>query len=420
MDTSNQTDSAQNMFSVLSGSNPELVANPFPLFAQLRSMSAVFPLPFTLPGMNGGAWMVTRMQEAIQVLKDLSNFTVDPSSMGLNTPFGQNREQTSETPTFFTSRTMLTVDEPDHRRLRSLVSKAFTPRYIEGLRLRVQQIADALLDRVQEQGQMELVTDYAFPLPINVIAEMLGVPESDWDQIRTWSQALAQGLSVGGFDPAVGAHMKAFGEYTTRLVANKRQHPGDDLISQMIAIEEAGDRLSEAELHSTISLLIFAGHETTSNLIATGALMLLDHPDQLERLKADPGLVPAAVEELLRYNGPATIAGPRYARKDIELGGQSIKQGDVLLIVLASANRDESVFTQPEELDIARTLNRHIAFGQGIHVCLGAPLARLEGDIAFTTLLRRMPNLHLSIPRENITWHFSLNSRSLAALPVTF
>jgi cytochrome P450 len=315
---------------------------------------------------------------------------------------------------------MLSVDDPDHRRLRLLVSKAFTPRYIEGLRPRVQEIADELLDRVQAQGEMELVKDYAFPLPINVIAEMLGVPEKDWAHIRTWSQALAHGLGVGKRDPGVEENMRAFGEYTARLVAEKRQHPGDDLISQMIAIEEEGDRLSEAELLSTITLLIFAGHETTSNLIATGTLMLLDRPDQLEKLKADLSLVPAAVEELLRFNGPATIAGPRYATEDIELAGQQIKRGDVIFPILLSANHDERQFTQPEELEIARTLERHLAFGHGIHTCLGAPLARLEGSIAFSTLLRRMPNLRLSVPRENITWHFALNSRSLAALPVAF
>jgi len=408
------------MFSLLIGDNAELVANPFALFAQIRSMSSVMPLPFPLAGTDNQAWMVTRMEEAVQILKDQAHFTVDPGSIGISNPFGRDTAEPSETPTFFTSKTMLTVDEPDHRRLRLLVSKAFTPRYIESLRPRVQEIADALLDRVQAQGQMEIVSDYAFPLPINVIAEMLGIPESDWAQIRTWSQALAQGLSVGGRDPGVGAHMRAFGEYTARLVAAKRQHPGDDLISQMIAIEEAGDKLNEAELLSTITLLIFAGHETTSNLIATGTLMLLDHPEQLAKLKADLSLVSSAVEELLRFNGPATIAGPRYAREDIELAGQQIKKGDVLFALLASANRDESQFTEPEELEIARALNRHIAFGQGIHTCLGAPLARLEGEIAFTTLLRRMPDLHLAVPHESITWHFSLNSRSLAALPVEF
>ncbi len=420
MNTPEPTVSGNDMFSLLIGDNAELIANPFALFAQIRSMSPIMPLPFPLGETDNQAWMLTRMEEAVQVLKDQAHFTVDPSSIGISNLFGSNATETSEAPTFFTSKTMLTVDEPDHRRLRLLVSKAFTPRYIEGLRPRVQEIADALLDRVQAQGQMEMVKDYAFPLPINVIAEMLGIPEPDWAQIRTWSQALAQGLSVGGRDPGVGAHMRAFGEYTARLVADKRQHPGDDLISQMIAIEEAGDRLNEAELLSMITLLIFAGHETTSNLIATGTLMLLDHPEQLAKLKADPGLVPSAVEELLRFNGPATIAGPRYAKEEIELAGQQIKKGDVLFALLASANRDESQFTQPEELEIARALNRHIAFGQGIHTCLGAPLARLEGDIAFTTLLKRMPNLHLSVPRESITWHFSLNSRSLAALPVAF
>jgi cytochrome P450 len=284
----------------------------------------------------------------------------------------------------------------------------------------VQQIADELLDRVQAQGQMDLVADYAFLLPINVIAEMLGVPRADRDRIRVWSEALASGLSLGMRDEGVTASMRAFGEYTAHLVADKRLHPADDLISQMIAIEEEGDRLSEAELLSTITLLIFAGHETTSNLLATGTLMLLDHPDQLEQLKADLSLVPAAVEELLRFYGPATTSGPRFATEDIEFAGQQIKQGDILFPMLLSANHDETQFTQPDELDIARQLHRHLAFGQGIHTCLGMPLARLEGEIAFTTLLRRMPNLRLSVPRERITWHVNLNSWSLTALPIAF
>ncbi|GHO45680.1 cytochrome P450 family protein [Ktedonospora formicarum] len=420
MDMSNQTASSQQMLGVLSGSAPELVANPFPLFAQMRSMGAVIQLPFSLPGLGQRAWLVTRMQEAVQVLKDLASFTVDPRSIGDTNSSHQTAADYVGAESMMLSQTMLSVDDPDHRRLRSLVSKAFTPRYIESLRPCVQEIADTLLDRVQDQGQIELVTDYAFPLPINVISEMLGVPRSDHDQIRVWSQALAQGQSVGGRDPGVAAHQRAFGEYTAQLVAQKRKQPGDDLISQMIAIEEEGDRLSEAELFSMITLLIFAGHETTSNLIATGTLMLLDYPEQLEKLKADHSLIPAAVEELLRYNGPATIVAPRFAKKDTELAGQQIQQGDVLLVLPASANRDESQFPDPEDLNIARALNRHIAFGYGIHTCLGAPLARLEGDIAFTTLLRRMPNLRLAIPRESITWHFSLNSRSLAALPLAF
>lgn len=420
MSTPEQVVSDKNIFSLFSGDNPELVASPFELLAQIRSVSPIVPLPFSPGGADSRAWIVMRMEESMQVLRDNAHFTVDPHSIGIQGFVERNSAAAGDAPTFFTSKTMLTVDDPDHRRLRLLVSKAFTPRYIESLRPRIQQIADELLDRVQAQGKMEIVADYAFPLPINVIAEMLGIPQSDWAQIRVWSEALARGLGVGKRDPEVHAHMRAFGEYTARLVADKRQHPADDLISQMIAIEEEGDRLSEAELLSTITLLIFAGHETTSNLIATGTLMLLDHPDQLAKLKADPGLVPAAVEELLRFNGPATIAGPRFATEDMEFAGQQIRRGDVLFPVLLSANRDESQFTRPEDLDIARKLERHLAFGYGIHTCLGAPLARLEGSIAFATLLRRMPNLHLNVPRESITWYFSLNSRSLATLPVAF
>jgi len=416
--TPNQAVSEQDILSLFTGANPDIVASPFAVLAQLRAQGAVIPLPFPLGEQR--VWAITRMKEVVQMLKDHAHFTVDPSSIGVAHLFGRNTASASDAPTFFTSKTMLTVDEPDHRRLRLLVSKAFTPKYIEGLRPRVQEIADTLLDRVQAQGQMDVVQDYALPLPINVIAEMLGVPQADWPHIRKWSDTLAHGLGVGKRDPEVEENMRAFGEYTARLVAHKRQHPADDLISHMITIEEEGDRLNEAELLSTITLLIFAGHETTSNLIATGTLMLLDHPEQLAKLKADLNLVPSAVEELLRFNGPATIAGPRFATEDIELGGQQIKKGDVLFPILLSANWDESQFTDPEELDIARTLNRHVAFGQGIHTCLGAPLARLEGSIAFTTLLQRFPNLRLNTPRENIVWNFSLNSRSLAALPVAW
>jgi len=407
-------------FNLFSGDSGKIAENPFPSLAQLRSMGAVVPLPFPFMGMDGQTWVVTRMEEAVQVLKDHAHFTVDRSSIGGKSLFGRNTAETSDTPTFFTSKTMLTVDEPDHRRLRLLVSKAFTPRYIEGLRPRVQEIADELLDRVQAQGQMDFVEDYAFVLPINVISEMLGVPHADRPQVRVWSEALGHGLGPGRSDPGVQANMRAFGAYTAQLVADKRLHPGEDLISQMIAIEEEGDRLSEAELLSTITLLIFAGHETTSNLLATGTLMLLDRPAQLEQLKADLSLVPAAVEELLRFNGPATTAGPRFATADIEIAGQQIKRGDMLFPVLMSANHDETQFTEPDELEIARTLSRHLGFGQGIHMCLGMPLARLEAAIAFTTLLKRMPNLRLSVPRESITWHVNLNSWSLTALPVAF
>lgn len=396
--------------------------NPFAVFAKMREMSAVIPIPFPMGGTNVQAWMVTRLEESMQVLKDHTHFTVDPSTIESSNNFRQELagNDSSAPPTFFTGKSMLFVDDPDHRRLRVLVSKAFTPRYMESLRPRIQEIADDLLTQVQDLGQMDLVKDYAYPLPINVICEMLGVPQADRSKIHKWSGTLAHGLGLGRKEPEVEESLRAFGEYTAQLVADKRQHPADDLISQLIAIEEEGDRLSEDELISMITLLIFAGHETTSNLIATGSMMLLDHPEQLDKLKSDLSLVPSAVEELLRFNGPSTIAGPRFATEDIELGGQLIKKGEVVIPVLKSANRDENQFSQSEELDVTRIINRHLAFGYGIHMCLGAPLARVEADIAFTTLLRRMPNLRLNIPHENVQWNFTLSSQGLDSLPVAF
>ena len=402
-------------FSLFTG---EHGARPFSLYARLRSIGAVVPLSGATGGARGRAWVVTRMEEAMQVLKDSARFTVDPRSVGVGRAFGQAVSGSADTTGFFSQGSMLTVDEPDHRRLRGLVSKAFTPRYMEGLRPRVQAIADELLDRVQRQGRMDVVEDYALPLPINVISDMLGVPPEDRAQVRAWSGALAS--SLGRRQEGISAPMRAFVEYAAQLVAERRLHPAGDLVSRLVAIEEEGDRLSEVELLSMITLLIFAGHETTSHLIATGTLMLLEHPDQLATLSANPGLIPSAVEEMLRLNGPASTTGPRFATVDVEIAGQRIEKGDLVVVALLSANHDETLFTEPEELDVGRTQGRNLAFGHGIHACLGAPLARLEGDIAFTTLLRRMPDLRLAVPLEAITWHVTLNNPSLDALPVAF
>ena len=391
-------------------------ANPFPMFAQMRAMGAVVPVPFSFDP-SQKVWMVTRMEEAVQVLKD-KRFSVDRSLVAnTNEAMRQRAQRMAETPGLF-GRSMISVDEPDHKRLRGLVSRAFTPKYIQSLRPHIQQIADGLLDRVQDQGHMDLVQEYAYPLPINVISDMLGVPQKNREQIRVWAAALTNGER--GNDEERFVRVRAFSDYIVQLVAEKRQQPQEDLLSQLIQIEEEGDHLSEAELLSMAGLLIFAGHETTSNLISIGSLMLLDHPEQMEQLKADLSLVPSAVEELLRFNGPVLTPVPRFATEDIELGGQALHKGDMVITALASANRDESQFSDPDEMDIARSLNCHIAFGQGIHICLGAPLARLEGDIAFTTLLKRMPNLHLAVARETITWRGNFTLRGLTSLPVAW
>lgn len=419
----NTSDNENQGFSLFSGEGGGLPQNLFPLFAQLRSKGPVVRVPFPIGGKNLEAWMVVRMDEIVKVLKDHEHFTVDPTSINGKSVIRDNlagETEQSSSSTFFTAKSMLFVDNPDHQRLRSLVSKSFTPKFMESLRPRVQEIADELLDAVQDKGQMDLVEDYAYPLPINVISEMLGVPKSDAPKIHVWSEALSRGIGLSKPSPEVVESMRALGDYTAQLVAEKRQNPAEDLISQLIKNENNDDRLSEEELISMITLLIFAGHETTSNLISTGSLMLLDHPQELEKLKSDLSLVPSAVEELLRFNGPSTIVGPRFATDDVELGGQQIKKGDMVIAVVKSANRDETKFTDPDELDISRNINRHLAFGQGIHMCLGAPLARIEGDIAFTTLLKRLPNLQLDVPREELSWSSGLTSQGLTSLPVVF
>ena len=405
---------------VLSGKSKE---NPFSVFAKMREIGPIISIPNPLGEQSRQAWAVVHMDEAMKILKNPKQFTVDPASIEGEKGYRDkiyDEVDSSAPDTFFTGRSMLFVDGLDHRRLRTLVSKAFTPRYMEGLRPRIQEIADELLDKVQSQKEMDLVRDYAYPLPINVISEMLGVPYEDREKLQVWSSAIAKGMGWGRQDPAVAAHLQEFGEYTKNLVAQKRNHPSDDLISQLIAIEEEGERLDESELISMITLLIFAGHETTSNLIATGSMLLFEHPEQLQALKNDLSLVPSAVEELLRYHGPSTSVGPRFAKEDVEIAGKNIKKGDLVLVMVKAANRDEEVFLNPEELDVKRKIDQHLAFGHGVHTCLGAPLARVEGDIAFTTLLKRFPDLRLNVPKETIEWQFALSSQGIESLPVTF
>jgi cytochrome P450 len=315
---------------------------------------------------------------------------------------------------------MLGTDPPDHTRLRGLVSKAFTPRMIEQLRPRIQDITDELLDAVQGQGQMDLVTDFAYPLPMTVISEMLGIPAEDRAQFRNWTQTLLNAFTTPGQEAQAIATADTFIAYIRTLLATKRERPSGDLISDLLQVEEQGDRLRENELVSTIWLLIIAGHETTVNLLSNGVLVLLQHPEQIHLLQQDPSLVSSTVEELLRYAAPVLFAGARGAREDIPFRGQVIHKGDAVRISSVAANTDPQHFTDPETLDITREVNKHLAFGKGIHACLGAPLARLEGQIAIGTLFQRLPHLRLGCEPERLAWNPLPNLRSLKNLPVTF
>jgi cytochrome P450 PksS len=317
-------------------------------------------------------------------------------------------------------RNMLDADPPDHTRLRALVHQAFTPKLVEGMRGRIQGLTDGLLDAAAGRGTMDLIRDFALPLPTTVISEILGVPAADRHKFRRWTNAVATASTSGWAKLRAIPHAMAFVGYLRRLIAARRKAPRDDLVSALVKAEEAGDQLSGDELLSMLFLLLVAGHETTVNLIGNGTLALLTHADQWERLCAEPGLIKSAVEELLRYDSPVEAATERYAMEEVTIAGVAIPRGALTFAVIASANRDDRQFDRPDDLDLAREPNRHLSFGQGFHYCLGAPLARLEGQIALATLARRLPDLRLAVPRSSLRWRPGLVLRGMLSLPVAF
>ncbi|MET3848793.1 cytochrome P450 [Paenibacillus sp. OAE614] len=366
----------------------------------------------------GEAWIAFRYEDVSAILKD-PRFLSDRRKFASQQQSSPEKSSVNELLEWFKSMpNMLMVDPPDHTRLRRLVSKAFTPRMIEDLRPRIQQIADELLDKVVSRGKMELISEFAYPLPIIVISEMLGIPGHHQARFREWTHKLAEGALNPDQANLVQEALQEFIDYIQSLISEKRVRPGNDVISGLLQAYDEGDKLNENELLSTIWLLITAGHETTVNLIGNGTLALLQHPEQIQLLREDPALLPAAVEELLRYAGPVMITG-RVADEDIEIHGTLIRKGEMVMVSLAGADMDASRFDVPERLDITRQETDHLAFGRGIHLCLGAPLARMEGQIAFGSLLRRFPNLRLDVKPEDLAYHYS-TLRSLVSLPVSF
>lgn len=381
----------------------EFKRDPHTFYAHLRSTEPVF----YVEGLN--AWILTNYEDALWLLKD-PRFTKDSRKIAQEGTMSEGAMELASQ-----MRNMLMVDPPDHTRLRSLVSKAFTPRMIEQMRPRIQQIADELLNAVQDQGEMDLIPAFAYPLPITVISEMLGIPAAERPRFRTWTQAI---VNMDREESKLA--LQEFFGYIRTLLDEKRAHPGNDLTSGLVQAEENGDQLDETELVSMIFLLIVAGHETTVNLLGNGTLALLQHPEQLRQLQRDPSLITGAVEELLRFTTPVSLSDERWATEDIELHGKLIRKGQQVLAALISANGDPQRFHAGDELDILRRENQHLAFGKGIHFCLGAPLARLEGQIAFNTLLRRLPNLRLAADPAQLSWNLNPMLRGLKSLPVAF
>ena len=389
---------------------PEFKRDPYAAYRRLRDETPVASV--VLPDRRK-AWLVTRYADVAAVLKD-ERFVKDPSRAATG--------KAPWTPSFFRplTRNMLDLDAPDHTRLRGLVHKAFTPRLVDRMAERILALTEGLLDAATRRGRMDLIRDYALPIPATIIAEMLGVPAEDRHRFQRWSNAMVSASPSGwGMLRAIPGAL-GFMRYIRRLIHSRRKLAGDDLVSALVRAEEAGQTLDEDELLAMIFLLLVAGFETTVNLIGNGTLALLEHPAEMRRLREDPSLLPRAVEELLRYDGPLETATERYAIEDVTIGGATVPRGALVYAVLASANRDERQFPDPDALDLTREPNRHLAFGLGVHYCLGAPLARLEGQIAFGALLRRIPDLRLAVPRAELRWRPGLVLRGLASLPVEF
>ena len=386
-------------------------------FARMRTEDPVY----RQPGLDGETmlWFVTRYEDVVAALLDDRRFVRDPA---LALPEDQLAAFRAQAPAAleYLDTHMLNKDGDEHRRLRRLVAKAFTPRMVEQLRPRVQQIADGLIDTVLDRGEMDLVDDFAFPLPITVIAELLGIPVADRDRFRSWSSAIVTPAFTPEELERSVVLLDEFVAYLLRLFERRRGSTETDLISALLRVDEEGDTLGERELSSMVALLIVAGHETTVSLIGNAVLVLLQHDEHRAALAHDPARVGAAIEELLRFDGPVERALNRWASEDVELGGRTIRRGEGVILILGSADRDAGRFADPDELDFDRADNKHVAFGRGSHYCLGAPLARLEAEVALTTLLRRLPALRLTVPAEQLSWRPVPLFRSLASLPVAW
>jgi cytochrome P450 len=422
--------------------DPDFMADAYDTYADLRAKGPVSRVCFRgsaeeasgddreeQRGFFGSqeTFFVTHYDEVVATLLD-RRFSVDPRS-GMSPE--QVEQQEAQTPEEFRllSRSIISLDPPDHTRLRKLVQPSFTGRGIQALRGSIQQVVDDLLDEAEreaaERGEgapdrrMDLIEAFAYPFPVTVISDMLGIPREDRETIRGWTENLLR-VDRGRVDEEVRAGLREFIDYLQDLFERKRRAPTDDMISRLVHAEEDGDVLDEDEVLATVFLMFLAGHVTTVNLVGNGVVALLTHPDQLAKLKADRELAKGVVEETLRYWGPVDFIGRRIAREDVEVGGTVIPTGEQATVSLASANRDPARFANPDVFDITRAdANRHVAFGKGIHVCLGAPLARVEGQVAFSTLFRRFPELRLAVPAEEVRWGGSF-LRGFARLPVLF
>jgi cytochrome P450 len=395
----------------------DFIRDPYPLMKWMRHNDPVHYSDAI------GGWVITRYDDVVLTMKDTATFS-NEGRLGRAMDYlpDEHKAKLTAFRDHYKTKGLLHSDPPDHTRLRSLVQKAFSPRMVDQMRPRIQEIIDELLDKAEPNGGMEVIQELAFALPVTVLADIMGSPQSDRVLFQKWADDLLAFQGVNKPDLAVLERAQATlveaRQYLKDLIARRRKEPGPDLLSQLVLVESEGERLTEDELLNTCITLLVAGHETTTSLIGNGLLLMLQHPDQWELMKSDPSLVPAAVEEILRFESPVSRQ-PRVIKRDTEMGGKQLKAGQMLFQLVNSANRDEAHFEEPDVFNIQRTRNRHIAFGFGVHFCIGAPLSRTEGLLLFNTIMKRMPNIRL-VDNEAKWDGTKRNSRVLESLHVEF
>jgi cytochrome P450 len=389
---------------------PDFRRDPYPFYARLRREMPIFRLT---QGRRGESFYVVRYDDVMALIKDTERFASDKRNAGHQVSWLESRLSLGLVDS------MVMRDGVDHRRLRTLAHKAFMPARVAALEQRIEQLTDKLLDAAEARGTLDVMADLALPLPVAVISDMMGVDERYQHDFHRWMNGILELDGATTLELLTNVpNMIRLNRFLRTLISERRENKGGDVLSAMIEAEEAGDKLSFDELVASTLIILLAGHETTVNLIGSGVLALLEHPEQLERLRAHPELMDAAVEEMLRYTSPVQLNAPRFAREDTELCGVRIRKGESVCPIIGSANHDETYFEDPERFDIGRQPNRHVAFGFGPHFCLGAPLARLETKVAFRTLLRRYSDLQLAVPRSALTWRRSQSVRGLTTLPL--
>ncbi len=393
--------------------SPQLRSDPYAIYRSLREEDPVHWSPLMQ------VWVLTRYADVLALLRDHDHFS-SQRERAIHPLVQQMESYREASGPIGRAPTMLSLDPPAHTRMRNLVNKAFTPRVVERSRARIEELANQLIDGLPDSRRIDVVADLAVPLPVIVIAEVLGVPSSDWDSFKIWSSNIAGGLT-GPFQAPDSLEVarnssNELAEYFREQINLRRSKPREDLLSAMVAAEEQGDLLSEDELLATCILLLVAGNETTTNLIGNGMLALLTNPDERRRLQDDLSLLPLAIEEMLRYDGPAQMTS-RIVTEEMMFEGKQFEPGQVVLAILGAANRDPDQFAEPDRFDVARSSNRHLAFGLGIHHCLGAALAIAEAQIAMETLLKRFPEPEPEF--ETPAWGSSFILRGLSSLPIS-